>query len=50
MPSRKRPLDVSRGNLNIAMAPYRYTLKGLLNDGDPRMSLLQWGWGSLFSV
>ena len=27
MPSRKRPLDVSRGNLNIAMAPYRYTFK-----------------------
>ena len=31
----------------MAMAPYRYTLKGLLSDGDPRMLLLQWGSSSL---
>ena len=33
----------------MAMAPYDILQKGLLSDGDPRMLILQWGWGSLGS-
>ena len=44
----KCPLDVSRGNLIIWLWLLTDILqKGLLSDGDPRMLLLQWGWGSL---
>ena len=50
MPTHKHPLDVSCGNLSIAMASYRYTLKGLLSNLDTKILLLPWSWGSLFSV